>query len=448
MKGVAANHGESMYQLGRLYRYGQGVEANPKRALYWAQRAEKTGDYFGTLLIKDLKEKGVTEEDTPSEGEIAAEIRNAQDGVSEALNKVPVPEPVAPPTITERPPMAQAAPVTPSPSPPASPLSNVFDLLNRLPQPEPVSPPEITKLDPPKPSNSTTSEPAKSAPTPAEILRAEAEKQKAEAKDLLETGYKAYQSGHITRAFRLFREAARKGNDQAQYETAEVLIEGQGVEKDRATGKQWLMLSVLQGNADAKQLQARVEAEDAGKPVVAPPKPSEPVIAKVEEPPPVAKPVEPPPPPPVVEVKPLPAPITEKRVALVIGNSAYPAGAGLANPRNDADDLGSVLRKLSFDVVTDTDLTHRGFADTMAQFADKADGADVALIYYVGHAMQLDGENFLLPVDVRADSALNVRLTSLSLQTVIGEVETRVTSCLCSAFQISDLVINALRKYP
>jgi uncharacterized caspase-like protein len=220
-----------------------------------------------------------------------------------------------------------------------------------------------------------------------------------------------------------------------------MLIEGQGVEKDRATGKQWLMLAVLQGNADAKQLQARVEAEDAGKPKDAapPPKPPEPVIAKVEEPPPVAKPVEPPPPQ-VVETKPVPIPISEKRVALVIGNSAYPAGAALSNPRNDADDLGSALRKVGFDVVTGTDLTQRGFADTMAQFADRADGADVALVYYAGHAMQLDGENFLLPVDVRADSALNVRLTSLSLQTVIGEVETRVRTTL--------VLLDACRNNP
>jgi TPR repeat protein len=447
LRGVAANHGESMYHLARMYLYGFGVEANPKRALYWARRAANLKEYGGTFLVKDITERGVTEENVPSEAELAADLRNAQDGVSEALNKVPVPEPVAPPTITESPPVAQAAPVTPSPSPPTSPLSNVFDLLNRLPQPEPVSPPEIAAQSA-SPAPSPPNEPAqpvapgeltKSAQTPAEVLRAEAEKQKAEAKDLLETGLRAYQSGHITRAFRLFREAARKGNDQAQYETAEMLIEGQGVEKDRATGKQWLMLSVLQGNADAKQLQARVEAEDAGKPTPAvPPKPPEPAIANVE--PPIVEPVEPPPPPPVVEVKPVAAPVTEKRVALVIGNSAYPGGAGLANPRNDANDLGSALRKLSFDVVTGTDLTHRGFADTMAQFAEKADGADVALVYYAGHAMQLDGENFLLPVDVRADSALNVRLTSLSLQTVIGEVETRVRTTL--------VLLDACRNNP
>jgi TPR repeat protein len=416
-KGVAANHGEAMYGLGKLYRDGQGVEKNPKRALYWARRSEKVGEYYGTLLIKDLEKEGVTEEDVPSDAEIAADIRNAKDDVSEALNSVPPPDPVAPPTFTETPPVA---------SPPASPppsSSWISDLLNRLPPPPP--PPEITTVEPDKPA--PTSDPAIPA-SPAELLRTEGEKQRAEAKELLETGLKAYQNGHFTRAFRLFRESARKGNDQAQYEAAEMLIEGQGVEKDRATGKQWLMLAVLQGNADAKQLQARVNAEDAAKPApAAPPKPSEPVIGKVEPPPVLVKPVEPPP---VAETKPVPIPITEKRVALVIGNSAYPAGAALSNPRNDAGDLGSALRKVGFDVVSGTDLTQRGFADAMAQFADKADGADVALIFYAGHAMQLDGENFLLPVDVRADSALNARLTSLSLQTVIGEVETRVKTTL------------------
>ena len=449
-KGIAAKDGGSMAALSKLYRDGKGVPKNPSRALYWARRAEQVGEYYGTLLIKDFTQAGVTVEDAPSEAELAGETAKAADVAADTLNRVPQPVPVPPPTFTEATPPAVTKPApaqgeaqqSPALS---SPLSNVFDLLNRLPQPAPVPPPDIAKAAPEQlpPSDQgparpvVPGEPAKPAPTPAESPRAVGEKQRAEAKELLETGYKAYQNGHHTRAFRLFRESARKGNHQAQYEMAEMLIEGQGVEKDRALGQQWLMLALMQGNADAKQLQARVDAEDTGKPKEAiPPKPPEPVVTKVE-PPPVVKPVEPPA---VVEVKPVPIPITEKRVALVIGNSAYPAGAALSNPRNDADDLGSALRKVGFDVVSGTDLTHRGFADTMAQFADKADGADVALVYYAGHAMQLEGENFLLPVDVRANSALNVRLTSLSLQTVIGEVETRVRTTL--------VLLDACRNNP
>jgi TPR repeat protein len=427
-KGIAAKDGGSMAGLSKLYRDGYGVPKNPARALYWARRAEQVGEYYGTLLIKDFTQEGVTVEDAPSEAELAAETAKAADVVADALSKVPQPAPVQPPTFTEATP-----PVVKKPSPvpgeaqqsltPSSPLSNVFDLLNRLPPPPPLPPPEIAQtVEPEVPPASIATESTKPVPTAGEI-------QAAEAKTLLETGFKAYQNGHYTRAFRMFREAAQKGNAQAQYETAEMLIEGQGVEKDRALGKQWLMISAMQGNTDARQLQARVEAEDVGKPKqAATPKPPEPVAPVASVTPAIAKPVEPPPPP--VETKPVPIPITEKRVALVIGNAAYPGGAALSNPRNDAQDLGSALRKVGFDVVSGTDLTQRAFADTMAQFTSKAEGADVALVYYAGHAMQLDGENWLLPVDVRSDSALNVRLTSLPLQTVVGEVENRVKTTL------------------
>jgi TPR repeat protein len=441
-KGIALHDAESMFGLSDLYQKGHGVEKNERRALYWARKSAASGNPNGKQLVANLEKKGVTEEDVPG----SVVVLKGPKETEEALNNVPSPAPVPPPVITDKPPVAQA-PVSPEASPsPGSPLDPVFELLNRLPQPPPPgpppgSPPDVAKTPdqsdaPPTSATNELAEPTE----PAKRAQMFGEIQAAEAKALLETGYKAYQNGHYTRAFRLFREAAQKGNAQAQYEAAEMLIEGQGVEKDRATGKQWLMLSRMQGNADAKQLQARVEAEDAGKPKEAAtlsPKPSEPVIATAEAP--VVKPVKPPPPP-VVEAKPVPIPITEKRVALVIGNSAYPGGAALSNPRNDADDLGSALRKVGFDVVSGTDLTHRGFADTMAQFAEKADGADVALVFYAGHAMQLEGENFLLPVDVRADSALNMRLTSLSLQTVIGEVETRVRTTL--------VLLDACRNNP
>ena len=443
-KGVAANNGEAMAALGKLYRDEDGVERNLNRAMYWARRSAATGEHYGTLLIEDLNKKGVTKEDAPSDAELAAEMGKATDGMADVLNKLPQPDPVTPPTFTEvLPTVSEALPVKPPASKPFNALSSVFDLLNRLPQAAPVSPPDISKKPDPPPASAAVESPKPAEPadiaSPAKTAPSPAEAQRAEAKLLLETGLKAYQNGHFTRAFRLFRESARKGNDQAQYEAAEMLIEGQGVDKDRALGKQWLMISAMRGNADAKQLQARVDAEDAGKPKEAAvaTKPPEAAIAKPEDPAVMAKPVEPPL---VVDTKPVPIPITEKRVALVVGNSAYPAGAALANPRNDADDLGSALRKVGFDVVSGTDLTQRGFADVMAQFADKADRANVALIFYAGHAMQLDGENFLLPVDVRADSALNARLTSVSLQTVIGEVETRVKTTL--------VLLDACRNNP
>jgi TPR repeat protein len=458
-RGIEADDPGSMAALGEMYRDGLGVAKNLGVALYWGRRAQEAQEYYGTMLIDSLRKEGVTAEVSPPPDPIKVARANTtfQDGMlaEESGNYDKALEmylQVAKFGIEEYGGRAFAR------------IGGMYSFGKGLPTNDQVaqqffqlaadsgiSTADIKKVrdtaEPdkkatspeghPAPSSSPTSAQASPAVTGSALSSstspdagpAPAPSHTEVAKDLLETGYKAYQNGHYTRAFRMFREAAQKGNAQAQYESAEMLIEGQGVEKDRATGKQWLTLAVMQGNADAKQLQARVEAEDAGKSkeAAAAPKLPEPVAPVASITPAILERVEPTPP---VEPKPLPIPITEKRVALVIGNAAYPGGAALANPRNDAEDLGSALRKVGFDVVSGTDLTQRAFADTMAQFTSKAEGADVALVYYAGHAMQLDGENWLLPVDVRADTALNVRLTSLPLQTVVGEVENRVKTTL------------------
>jgi uncharacterized caspase-like protein len=84
----------------------------------------------------------------------------------------------------------------------------------------------------------------------------------------------------------------------------------------------------------------------------------------------------------------------EKRVALVIGNSAYTGGAGLANPVNDAADVTAALPGIGFEVVPGTDLSLTGFAQIIDTFREKAKGADVALVYYAGHAMQFEEQNW------------------------------------------------------
>jgi uncharacterized caspase-like protein len=117
-------------------------------------------------------------------------------------------------------------------------------------------------------------------------------------------------------------------------------------------------------------------------------------------------------------------------VALVIGNSAYSRGATLANPANDAQDVSDKLKSLGFDVVTGKDLTIQGFSDVVTRFTEKLDGADVALVYYAGHAMQIDNENWLMPVDTRMDSIFAARTSNVSLQTLVGDVESRAKVAL------------------
>jgi Caspase domain len=87
-----------------------------------------------------------------------------------------------------------------------------------------------------------------------------------------------------------------------------------------------------------------------------------------------------------------------RRVALVIGNARYQRSA-LVNPVNDARLVGERLKRIGFDVVTLENLNSARFAAATRDFGARAKGADIALFYYAGHALQAEGENFLLPVD-------------------------------------------------
>ncbi|RCW70406.1 caspase domain-containing protein [Pseudorhodoferax soli] len=87
-----------------------------------------------------------------------------------------------------------------------------------------------------------------------------------------------------------------------------------------------------------------------------------------------------------------------RRVALVIGNARYQRSA-LVNPVNDARLVGERLKRIGFDVVTLENLDSARFGAATRDFGARAKGAEIALFYYAGHALQADGENFLMPVD-------------------------------------------------
>jgi uncharacterized caspase-like protein len=88
----------------------------------------------------------------------------------------------------------------------------------------------------------------------------------------------------------------------------------------------------------------------------------------------------------------VPAAHAEKRAALVIGNAVYKNAATLQNPKNDAVDVSEVLRRLGFETVVGLDLEEARMKDKSITFARDA---DVALVYYSGHAMQFGGINYL-----------------------------------------------------
>lgn len=97
------------------------------------------------------------------------------------------------------------------------------------------------------------------------------------------------------------------------------------------------------------------------------------------------------------------------RVALVIGNSQYSNIASLPNAVQDARAVSRKFTELGFEVVTRFDLTRTEIETTFREFTKRADGGDVAVFYYAGHAVQLNGNNYFLPVDIDLADVLDGR---------------------------------------
>ena len=111
------------------------------------------------------------------------------------------------------------------------------------------------------------------------------------------------------------------------------------------------------------------------------------------------------------------------RVALVVGNSAYAHIGALPNPGNDAADVGAALRRLGFEVTVARDADRAALNDALRAFTRRSAGADVALVFYAGHGMEMDGVNYLLPVDARLERDTDVRFETVSLDDVLAVTE-------------------------
>src|ERR1700738_54337 len=93
--------------------------------------------------------------------------------------------------------------------------------------------------------------------------------------------------------------------------------------------------------------------------------------------------------------------LADTRVALVIGNGAYRNVPRLTNPVNDAADVPAALKAVGFETIVATDLDRSGMDETAIRFARAAQNADIALLYYSGHALQFGGVNYLAPIDTQ-----------------------------------------------
>jgi uncharacterized caspase-like protein len=103
------------------------------------------------------------------------------------------------------------------------------------------------------------------------------------------------------------------------------------------------------------------------------------------------------------------AALAERRVALVIGNSAYTHTGHLHNPKNDAEAVAAALKRTGFDTMLGSDLSKTGMDDAVIRFARTARDADVAMFYYAGHAVQYGGINYLMPTDATLADEVDLR---------------------------------------
>ncbi|WP_049824139.1 caspase family protein [Bradyrhizobium ottawaense] len=131
----------------------------------------------------------------------------------------------------------------------------------------------------------------------------------------------------------------------------------------------------------------------------------------------------------------------ERRMALVLGNSAYKSVPKLSNPANDAALVGGMFKKAGFDWIDiKTDLNGSEMRKALRDFGQRARDAEVAVIYYAGHGIELDGTNYLIPTDASLETDSDVLDETVALDRALFAVE--------PAKQLRLIILDACRDNP
>lgn len=130
----------------------------------------------------------------------------------------------------------------------------------------------------------------------------------------------------------------------------------------------------------------------------------------------------------------------EKRVALVIGNSAYENVSKLANPKNDAADMSVALTDIGFDVTKIEDASFADMRQALRKFSKKARNARIALVYFAGHGMEVDRQNYLIPTDAVLASDQDIEYEAISIDLLNRSVS--------GASGLSMILLDACRNNP
>jgi outer membrane protein assembly factor BamD (BamD/ComL family) len=134
------------------------------------------------------------------------------------------------------------------------------------------------------------------------------------------------------------------------------------------------------------------------------------------------------------------AALADKRVALVIGNSAYQNAPKLANPANDASAIAAMFRQAGFDVLEFEDLGNLEFKRAVRNFEDANFDADIGVVFYAGHGIEIGGVNYMIPVDAKLASDRDAMDEAITLDRIVESVD--------SAKRLRLVIVDACRDNP
>src|SRR6478752_7702818 len=131
----------------------------------------------------------------------------------------------------------------------------------------------------------------------------------------------------------------------------------------------------------------------------------------------------------------------EKRVALIVGNSSYQTVPQLANPSRDANAVAKMFRDAGFDTVDiQIDVGNLEFKRAIRKFEATADQADIAVVYYAGHGIEIGGVNYLVPVDARLASDRDAEDEAIPLERLVSSAD--------GAKRLRLVILDACRDNP
>ncbi len=142
----------------------------------------------------------------------------------------------------------------------------------------------------------------------------------------------------------------------------------------------------------------------------------------------------------LILIAPLAAEANGKRVALVVGNSAYQHVPNLRNPANDAQDISNALKRIGFTVTLQKDLNYTDMRIALRDFTKAAADAEVALVYFAGHGIEIENTNYLIPVNAALRSDRDVEFEAIRLDAIVKSI--------AGSSALNIVIVDACRNNP